>query len=107
MHLICKTEDVGEREARGFETPQGDIILTQRDGSFYAYKNLCPHLQMNLEYMEDEFLDREKEYIICSTHGALFTVENGECIFGPCQGESLTAVEIDVHSDGGIYLKNS
>ena len=47
MHLICKTEDVPEREARGFETPVGDILITQRDGSFYAYKNLCPHLQMN------------------------------------------------------------
>ena len=106
MHLICKTEDVPEREARGFETPVGDILITQRDGSFYAYKNLCPHLQMNLEYMEDEFLDMDKEYIICSTHGALFTVEAGECIFGPCQGESLTPVGIDVHSDGGIYLKD-
>ena len=31
MHLICQTEDVPEREARGFETPVGELIVTQRD----------------------------------------------------------------------------
>lgn len=107
MHLICRTEDVGEREAKGFTTPVGDIILTQRDGSFYAYHNLCPHLQVNLEYLEDEFLDRDKEYLICSTHGALFEIEQGQCIWGPCQGEFLTAVAIEIHSDGGVYLIQS
>ena len=106
MHLICQTEDVPEREARGFETPVGKLIVTQRDGSFYAYKNICPHLQVNLEYMEDQFLDMDKEYIICSTHGALFNIEDGECIWGPCQGESLTKVELEIHSDGGVYLKD-
>lgn len=107
MHLICQTEDIPEREAKGFETPIGDIFITQRDGAFFAYQNLCPHLQVNLEYMEDQFLDMDKEYIICSTHGALFNVEDGECIWGPCQGESLTMVAIEIHSDGGIYLKES
>ncbi len=104
MYLICQTEDVPEREARGFDTPIGEIFVTQRDGSFFAYKNICPHLQTSLEYMENEFLDMDKEYIICSTHGALFNVEDGECIWGPCQGESLTKVEIELHSDGGIYM---
>ena len=40
------TEEVPEREARSFDTLQGTtIFITQRDGSFYAYQNLCPHLQ--------------------------------------------------------------
>lgn len=104
MQPICYTDDIPDREARGFSTETGEIFITQRDGSFFAYRNICPHLQVNLEYMEDEFLDRDREYIICSTHGALFQVEDGMCIWGPCQGEALTAVAINVHSDGGIYL---
>lgn len=41
------TEEVPEREARAFDTLQGTtIFITQRDGSFYAYQNLCPHLQI-------------------------------------------------------------
>lgn len=99
------TEEVPEREARAFflmirRPPRS----TQRDGSFYAYQNLCPHLQTELEYLENQFLDQDQEYIQCSTHGALFNVETGECISGPCLGEFLNKVEIKVHSDGGIYI---
>ncbi|WP_169817581.1 Rieske (2Fe-2S) protein [Acinetobacter larvae] len=100
------TDDIPEREARAFDLESGEIIfITQRDGQFYAYLNLCPHLQTELEFLENQFLDQDGEFIECSTHGALFNVEDGECISGPCQGESLTAVAIEIHSDGGIYLK--
>ncbi|MBU3120723.1 Rieske (2Fe-2S) protein [Acinetobacter soli] len=99
------TEDIPEREARAFDRVEGEtIFITQRDGMFYAYKNICPHLQVELEFLENQFLDYDHEYIQCSTHGALFNVETGECISGPCLGEALTKVEIKVHSDGGIYL---
>lgn len=105
MYKICMTEDVPEREARSFELPDGEnIFVTQRDGMFFAYKNICPHLQVELEFLENQFLDQDQEYIECSTHGALFTVETGECIAGPCTGEFLQKLAISVHSDGGIYL---
>jgi nitrite reductase/ring-hydroxylating ferredoxin subunit len=107
MERICLTEDIPEREARSYETANGDnIFITQRDGCFYAYQNLCPHLQTELEFLENQFLDRYQEFIECSTHGALFLVETGECISGPCQGQSLEKVAIKVHSDGGIYLED-
>ena len=108
MLKIAVTEEIPEREARSFETPQGDnIFITQREGAFYAYQNICPHLQVELEFLENQFLDADKEYIQCSTHGALFVVETGECIAGPCQGQSLQKVAIKVHSDGGIYLNEA
>ena len=41
MHKLCVTEDIPEREARAFETPNGDtIFITQRDGAFFAYQNV-------------------------------------------------------------------
>lgn len=107
MNKICMMEDIPEREARAYETPNGDtIFITQRDGMYYAYQNVCPHLQVELEFLENQFLDRDQEYIEYSTHGALFMVETGECISGPCLGQSLEKVEISIHSDGGIYLIN-
>ena len=107
MNKICMMEDIPEREARAYETPNGDtIFITQRDGMYYAYQNVCPHLQVELEFLENQFLNRDQEYIECSTHGALFLVETGVCISGPCLGQSLEKVEISVHSDGGIYLIN-
>ena len=77
-------EEVPEREARAFDTEDGDtIFITQLDGSFYAYQNVCPHLQVELEFLENQFLDQDQEFIQCSTHGALFEVETGLCISGP------------------------
>ena len=105
MNKIAMTEEIPEREARAFDTDDGrTIFITQRDGSYYAYNKLCPHLQTELEFLENQFLDRDGEYIECSTHGALFNVESGECISGPCQGDFLEKIKIDVHSDGGIYI---
>ena len=105
MNKIAMTEEIPEREARAFDTDDGrTIFITQRDGAYYAYNNLCPHLQTELEFLENQFLDRDGEYIECSTHCALFDVESGECISGPCQGDFLEKVKIDVHSDGGIYI---
>ena len=107
MNKICMMEDVPERQARAFDTEDGDtIFITQRDGSFYAYQNVCPHLQVELEFLENQFLDQDQEFIQCSTHGALFEVETGLCISGPCQGDTLEKVNIKVHSDGGIYLED-
>ncbi len=105
MNKICMTEDIPEREARSFDNEEGaTFFITQRDGAFFAYQNLCPHLQTELEFLENQFLDQDGEYIECSTHGALFNVETGECIAGPCLGESLQPIKVTVHSDGGIYL---
>ena len=107
MNKICMMEEVPEREARAFDTEDGDtIFITQRDGSFYAYQNVCPHLQVELEFLVNQFLDQDQEFIQCSTHGALFEVETGLCISGPCQGDTLEKVNIKVHSDGGIYLED-
>ena len=54
MEKICMTEEVPERESRAFDTMKGTtIFITQKDGSFYAYQNICPHLQTELEYLEN------------------------------------------------------
>src|SRR5690606_40521802 len=82
---------------------------------YHALVTPCPILiryttlfrSVELEFLENQFLDRDQEFIECSTHGALFLVESGECISGPCQGQALEKVEITVHSDGGIYLSRS
>ena len=37
MNKICMMEEVPEREARAFDTEDGDTIsITPRDGAFYA-----------------------------------------------------------------------
>lgn len=69
----------------------------------YVYKNRCPHRGVGLEWLPDQFLDSSASLIQCATHGALFLIEDGECIAGPCEGKSLTALEC--REDGqGIWV---
>jgi len=100
---LCLQSELEENLARSFRSPQGEVIVVLRDGQIFAYQNACPHLGINLEFNPDEFMDCEQHYLLCSNHGALFQVETGLCVAGPCQGESLLAVAICVEN-GEISL---
>ncbi|MFV2032593.1 MAG: Rieske (2Fe-2S) protein [Gammaproteobacteria bacterium] len=54
--------------------------------------------------MEHQFLDADGALIQCAGHDARFIIDTGECIFGPCPGESLEELDIVVQDDG-IYLR--
>jgi nitrite reductase/ring-hydroxylating ferredoxin subunit len=53
--------------------------------------------------MPDRFLDRRREMIVCSAHGARFRIEDGVCVSGPCLGDVLEAVAVTV-VDGEIHV---
>lgn len=96
---LCHTDELIENEARAFRSPVGEVIAIMRDGHYYAYQNSCPHLGINLEFNPDEFMDMDKYFIVCSNHGALFQVEDGLCVSGPCQGQSLLPVAIRINQN--------
>ena len=52
-----------------------------------------------LNWEPGRFLNNTGDLIQCSTHGALFAIESGECLQGPCQGESLQKIEYEVKND--------
>ena len=45
-----------------------------------------------LEWLPDQFLDSSAQYIQCSVHGAMFRIEDGWCVRGPCAGDALMAI---------------
>lgn len=100
---LCALSELEENVGRSFRSPAGEVILVLRDAQVYAWQNICPHLGINLEFNPDEFMDCEQHYLVCSNHGALFQVEDGRCVAGPCQGESLLSVPISIVS-GEIRL---
>ena len=75
------------------------LIALRKDGDVFCYLNQCPHTGVNLEWMPDQFLDITESLIQCATHGALFQIENGFCISGPCSGQSLTALPVELDED--------
>jgi len=103
MTALCPIDDIPENGAKGFETDQFNVFAVKRDGQVFVYRNSCPHLGVELNWQEDQFLDLDGALIQCATHGALFIIENGECVAGPCRGKSLESVPFSV-IDGCIHI---
>lgn len=90
---LCHIDAIAEGQSKGFET-EGQAIFVVRQGTqYHVYHNSCPHLGINLEWQDDQFLDMDGQLIQCAMHGALFLIDTGMCIAGPCQGQRLKVVE--------------
>lgn len=100
---LCDIEEVAVGTAIAFPVDEVEVIVVNYWGNFYGYINRCPHMNIELNWQPDQFLDSSGELLQCAQHGAEFNIETGECISGPCMGEALTAVQLE-QRDGGIYL---
>lgn len=103
---ICTLDEIADPGSRGFslQTEQGavDCMLIRRGASAFAYRNSCPHAGAPLDWSPGRFLDVRNELIQCALHGALFLIESGECIRGPCVGAHLEPIETTI-TDGNVY----
>lgn len=100
---LCRLDDVPEGEARGFLHKGQRILVVRREDTLYLYENSCPHRGIPLEWQPDRFLDESGSLLQCATHGALFLIENGECVAGPCAGKHLRPLPWTLR-DGSIWL---
>lgn len=100
-YSLCPLEFIPANAARGFivETPSGSrrIFAVRRGEKIYAYLNRCPHTGITLDWMPGEFLDITGTLIQCATHGALFRIEDGLCIRGPCVNQSLQMIPVQLN----------
>lgn len=106
---IATASLVGEGEAKGFVP--GDrggpkVILVRRGGGLRAYLDACPHYGGTpMAWRNDAYLSGDGGQLCCHSHNALFDIETGDCILGPCLGQSLTAVEIREDGDGTVWAR--
>jgi nitrite reductase/ring-hydroxylating ferredoxin subunit len=56
---------------------------------------------------KNQYLDSASKYIVCSGHGALFEIDSGLCVKGPCLGLRLSPVSFEVTETGEIFLLGS
>jgi nitrite reductase/ring-hydroxylating ferredoxin subunit len=105
---LCAVGDLPEGACRGFSVDTGcgyqDVFLVHKAGRINAYLNSCPHTGGPLDWVPDQFLDLDGELIQCATHHALFRIEDGLCVAGPCSGKSLEPVAVEIR-DGEISLR--
>lgn len=99
--------DLPETGSMGFgDGSTESVFAVCRDGIVRVYRNRCPHAGAPLNWMPHRFLDRSGEHIICSAHGALFDIDSGACVAGPCPGQSLVAVPFVIR-DGHLWLMDA
>lgn len=68
-------------------------FVIKKNNQFFVYLNECQHLDVELDWQENDFFDEEKKYIVCATHGAMYDPNSGLCISGPCMGAYLKKIE--------------
>lgn len=104
---LCLVSEIDDQQAKGFTVvlsgAETDIFLIRAGGKVYGYLNSCPHTGVNLDWMPDEFMDISGRLIQCATHGALFNIEDGYCVSGPCAGDSLQPIKLLIE-DGEVFL---
>jgi nitrite reductase/ring-hydroxylating ferredoxin subunit len=97
--VLCNTRDIPEGKCKSFtlarHETEFEIFVVRYDGQFYAYENHCPHTGITLNWLPDQFLDMTEHRIQCATHGALFRINDGLCVWGPCAGKHLRPLVIE------------
>lgn len=64
-------------------------IVIRDGGDLHAYVNRCPHVTYSLDIGDGEVKDASGSFLMCSSHGAMFLPESGECFMGPVVGRRL------------------
>lgn len=91
---LCNLDDLEEQQAIELTIDDRRLFAIRQDNQLHAYWNICPHLGVPLNWAPDKFLDLDNALIQCSSHGALFHIDSGECIAGPCTGQHLQPVTL-------------
>ena len=86
----------------------GESLILHRDaaGEVRAWLNVCPHAGRRLDWAPGQFLRGKDGLLVCAVHGASFELRGGGCVGGPCRGESLREVAVEVR-DGEVRLRET
>ena len=105
--VLCRLADVPDGGSSGFAVHwRGELLrlmILRRDDHVFVYVNRCPHAGLPLDFRPGQFLTRAKTQILCANHGAVFRIEDGFCVSGPCAGTSLQRSATEVRN-GTVYL---
>lgn len=97
--VLCALDDLAAHPCKGFRVGVGPWplsgFLVRKGDRIRAYLNRCPHAGHPLNLKPDDFLTPDRSLIVCCSHGALFEMETGYCVDGPCAGASLTRIPVE------------
>ena len=106
--VVCRVDEIDDPGSKEFHIGEGDwpfkgFVVRQGD-KLYAYQNFCMHAGHPLNWKPDSFLTGDGSQIICASHGAIYEIESGECVSGPCPGKKLRPVALEVR-EGDVVVR--
>ncbi len=104
MKRLCDADTVvtGRATLARLSQAASIILLRQADGTIIGYRNICPHMGIELDWEPTRLLTHAGDFLRCTGHGALFEAATGLCTRGPCQGEALIPVRLRI--DHGVVM---
>ena len=101
---LCTLEVIADGAARNFVLQIGEAFfhgfVVRKGETVFGYVDRCPHQGLPLAKTLDDYLTPDRSLITCAWHGALFRIDDGACIGGPCPGAKLTRWPVRV--EGGV-----
>ena len=85
------------------DDPGSSVVLLRQGDLVRAYRNLCPHAGRFLNWAPGRFLF-DAGRLVCAAHGAVFEVDDGRCVDGPCRGSQLVPVAMVDLGDGRVRV---
>lgn len=71
-------------------------FIVRRGDNVFGFVDRCAHMPVPLAQQLDGYLTPDGTHIQCSWHGALYRIEDGRCVGGPCTGSQLLAWPVAV-----------
>ena len=105
--LLCASDELAERgkaitfDVLHYREPARAFAL-RFEGQVVAYLNRCVHVPTEMDWQDGEFLDMDRQFIMCSIHGAVYEPDTGRCAGGPCGRGKLTSLRVQ-ERDGQVY----
>jgi nitrite reductase/ring-hydroxylating ferredoxin subunit len=92
----CGLDELAKDQCRSLNCEGSEYFLVRKGNKIFAYENQCPHLGTSLDFVPNQFLSADKSLIQCAMHGALFTIDTGDCVSGPCAGQQLKQAHVKI-----------
>lgn len=113
VFVVCATDAIERGGARAFSLSRVDaagesrpfpiVVIRTHDNDYLGYVNACPHDGVWLNFGSGEFFAPDRAFLRCGRHGAIFEIDSGLCIEGPCKAKSLQPIALAV-VDGEVCL---
>ena len=99
---LCASADLRDgAQAVSFDLSYGGqtcrAFAIRYRGQVHAYLNRCTHVAMEMDWQPNRFFDDTGQWLLCSSHGAAYRPDSGQCAGGPCKGGLVRIALSEAH----------